>query len=1120
MPTPFPHSRPPCLALAALTVLALGVPGAGEAQRSGAGVVPPSYRLDQWTTSEGLPGNFIDDLARSPGRYLWILASGVPTRFDGERFVPLRVRPGGEGPGGRFRALAAGRADTIWSVTDLGEVVALADGDAHVEARLETELWEVAADSTGEVVVGTADGLVFARSRAWTPTEVPVTYRGTRSDTRLFPQILPARGGGLWLNGVDAGIVRTRGDTLVPVAPGLRRALAADLVTGEVLLPREGDGVRHLATPGGDTLLSLPVEPAREPRLRDLEGRIWTERSGLLEVFEPGRVDPVATVALPERTDPGRWIGDAEGNIWIGTGAGGILRIQEAPFYTVGPSRGLPELASEVDVGPTGGTWVLNSAKSVFTIHDGRAERAFARVSPHGPRALSVGPDGTVWVGGNFADPALPPANSVKGLRGYRPDGDTLFVETGVDISEVLVDGLDPRLVWIAGPILFRVEVERSGRIRIDTLHAPASERHLRLRPRTGGGVWVSDGAAVHEVTPDTVRRVAIPPQALPAPVRAVFDDPAGGLWLGTYGGGLVHWDGARATVIGTGQVLGEEIVSSIVQGVDGRLWMGGNRSVHAVSLAELREYVAGDRDRVGGISFAQRDGLVDPEGSGDRAVAAPDGRLWFPTFGGAATVHPAALGGRRSTPPRVRVESVVVDGGAIATDGGRVRLEPGVRDFDVRFTSTTLRDGERLVFEYRLVGIDAAWRRAGSGRWARYSSVRGGTHRFEVRARDPLGNWSAEPASVDVVVPRTFTETPAFPASVALLVVLGSGLVVRRRTRVSQERAQRLESMVEERTRELSSATSELEDALSVVTRQRAELEALDEAKDRFFANVTHELRTPLTLLLGPVRDLRHERLGPLPEPARQELERVEANGERIAELVDQLLDVARLEVGRLPLRPERGDLRDFLSRIGTRYAPRADTLGLAWSMEVDDVTDEAVFDADLLEKIVANLVTNAFKYTPSGGEVSVAAHTEPTATGLRLQIEVADTGRGIPADEIPLVFERFRRVDERQGTRTPGSGVGLSLVRELTQLMGGEVGVSSVEGEGSVFTVTLPLEAVSGAPAATEEPSLRDPEAEPLVLVVEDHPELRSYLRRHLETEYRVLEAEDGARGLALAR
>lgn len=327
---------------------------------------------------------------------------------------------------------------------------------------------------------------------------------------------------------------------------------------------------------------------------------------------------------------------------------------------------------------------------------------------------------------------------------------------------------------------------------------------------------------------------------------------------------------------------------------------------------------------------------------------------------------------------------------------------------------------------------------------------------------------------------------------------------------------------------------------------RERVEaLAELDRAKTTFFSNVSHEFRTPLTLMLSPLEETLTELEGILPAKARSQLEMVQRNATRLLKLVNTLLDFSRIEAGRTIAYYEPTDLATYTAELASIFRSAVEQAGLQLTVDCPPLPEPVYVDREMWEKIVLNLLSNAFKFTFEG-EIAVSV----SSVGDQVELVVRDTGTGIPADEIPRLFERFHRVAGARGRTLEGTGIGLSLVQELVQLHGGAIAVDSTLGQGSSFTVRLPtgtahlpLECLnatrtqtstaSGAISYVEEALGWLPKEEgeqetllcaPLpprpsvrILLVDDNADMRGYLHRILNQFYEVEVVADSETALA---
>ncbi len=342
------------------------------------------------------------------------------------------------------------------------------------------------------------------------------------------------------------------------------------------------------------------------------------------------------------------------------------------------------------------------------------------------------------------------------------------------------------------------------------------------------------------------------------------------------------------------------------------------------------------------------------------------------------------------------------------------------------------------------------------------------------------------------------------------------------------------LEQIVKERTAELES--------------KNVKIMEMDQMKTRFFSNVSHEFRTPLTLIISPLEDLMVDR--DLEANKKDQLEMMHRNALRLLGLVNQLLDLSKIDAGSMKLNITYYDLNKVLRLIARSFMTMAERRKVQYNLQIPDEVMNCYFDRDKVEKILLNLLSNAFKYTPEKGEITCSAtyRTEKKAGGAQyLEMMVKDTGPGIPAEQLDKIFDRFYQVDDGWKKETSGTGIGLSLTRELTTLQHGEIRVESSPQKGSCFLVKLPVgkehlqeheyviteSEESGGQSIIIKCSLSDNQPDdmtntyeingsgdrPVVLVVDDNQDIRNHIRESLNKDFIVAEACNGKEGLEKA-
>ncbi len=417
------------------------------------------------------------------------------------------------------------------------------------------------------------------------------------------------------------------------------------------------------------------------------------------------------------------------------------------------------------------------------------------------------------------------------------------------------------------------------------------------------------------------------------------------------------------------------------------------------------------------------------------------------------------------------------------------------------------------------------------------------GQNKITVHTPPPGGGMSS-PKFLAVTRQPFYRTTWFYVGLVSVIVVIGGGL---HWLRLKHVRERELERKVERRTQALREEKERTE-------AQAERLEALDEARRRLFQNLSHELRTPLTMISTPLHTVLEDRDGALPKDTRDLLEAARRNAKQLEDLVDRVSALSRLESGRQSLEPQPGDLVAFAHETTRSFEPLAERNDLQLRFRADPEQLPAVFDPEKLRSVLGNLIENALHYTPEGGKALVRVERSDENTAA---LCVSDTGPGIPEDKTSDLFGRFYRGDSSRRTRSDGSGLGLALAKELTELHGGTIEVESEPGLGSTFTVRLPLREPEDAKTDSEDEQPSEDRAEtaipsprqngesepeelssegklpadeeqasssaddrPTILVVEDNPDVCTYLRTQLAEGYCIQEAQDGAEALDRAR
>jgi signal transduction histidine kinase/DNA-binding response OmpR family regulator/streptogramin lyase len=820
-------------------------------------------------------------------------------------------------------------------------------------------------------------------------------------------------------------------------------------------------------------------------------------------------------------------ITDRNGMLWLGTNAHGIRKFN--------PNTGLfqhflekQSIYARPVADATGRIWLgdlgYNLLNRVLDRTDGSLRPyPVAALAPFEPVRTVATPDGALWLTGAAA--------SDRGVVLVRYDPHSGREETfpypealALNRSAMYFDAAD-QAIWTSDEqqlVRFDLATRTFATWRI-TVIAAASSGAYAVERTADGSIWIAtdqglvrgrpqpDGTLAFELLKnDPANRNSLPANRL----KCLLADPSDGhvLWIGTGGSGLCRYDLRTASFrhFNTRDGLPDDVVYGIVS--ENRdpaqpetvLWLSTNKG-----LARFQPEQHNFR------YFLQSDGLQENEFNTYAYGKTPGGELMFGGVNGLTVFDPRTLNAS-ALPADVHITALRVNNRLLLPGDSSGLLRESIEftteldlahdqnNLYIQFMATDLTQPAQNQFRYYLEGAEAEWAHAGFEHSAQYLNLSPGTYTFKVMAANSDGVWNRQPTLLHIRIrPPWYASIWAYLAY-ALVVGLGIRLAYRHQLR------ERLKHAETERLKEL------------------------DTFKTRFFTNITHEFRTPLTVILGMAERLENDPARGNGAPNAATL--IRRNGQNLLQLINQILDLSKLESGKLRLQPEQADIVAFARYVVESFQSWAAsrTIRLHFLAETAQLTMD--FDREKMQSILANLLSNAIKFTPAEGDIYL--HIAATARDGQAccEIRVRDTGRGIAADQLDRVFDRFYQVDGSSTRAGEGTGIGLALTRELVRLMDGTIAVSSpVAGstKGAVFTVTLPVTTRSEPagdlrpativpapePAARPVAATADAGEKPVVLVVEDNDDVRQYLVACVAPRYHVLEARDGVEGLALA-
>lgn len=1029
-----------------------GTPGAGAA------TVVETPQFEAYRASDGLPSESVYALAQDPHGYLWIATADGLARFDGVEFVVHRHRP--DVPGSLssnvVQALHVDPVGRIWVGSEGGGLSRLeADGESfrhyrrdQVEGLALDDVWAIASTPDGALWFGGFNGGLYrlepetGRLQAF-PAR-PDDPAALSSEHILALAVDAA--GTLWIGGTR-GLDRWTGSGFERHPPGPGGPSSALIYS----LTVEPDGGLWIGSgagldyrePGGRIVPATQREGLSEAGvaavLREAPDRIWIATRRGLHHWHAGhnREHRLASPRGPtaEQTRVLHLLADHEGGLWFASVGAGLQRLGPS-WRDFSVLRSIEGDASTLStrspwaVAPAadGRLWVVGKRGGLDRLdpRDGRVERVLSSVALGAdarPSAVLEGADGAVWFGQPLGLGRLQP--STGALRHWNHDNPDGPPRGPIDL--IIADGSGG--LWLSA---YGAGIERrdaSGAVLERHLggddeagRAVADVEQLALGP--DGALWLAGGAGLSRLAPGSGRIEAMPGGPSGRVHAFVFDGPDA-LWthrLGALERYRIGRNGLRRERV----VDGDDGLPAVESGglaldPQGALWLTTRRG--------LWRYSRDGHWR----GFGVRDGLPSQEFVDRPFMQRADGLIAAGTLDGLVVFDPARLF-EPARPPALRIERMSLQRGGVG-----LALDPSA-PIELRHDDRELNVVARLVsfappaarrYRFWLQGFEDGWIDTGVHDERSYSRLPPGDYRLLVDGAGPDGRWSGAPIAVALrVAPPWWHSLPARVAQgVLLLLLLAAGWWLQRR-RLARRHAAEL------------------------ARRERRWALQASEAKSRFLATLGHEIRTPMTGVLGMTELLLDSPLAPR---QRGHAEAIERSGRLMLRLLDDALDLARIEAGKLPLDARAFDLHRLLADTAASQGALAAARGLRFEVERDPQVDAwRLGDPQRLQQVLLNLTGNAIKFTETGHVTLRLRRVDADA----FEIEVEDSGPGLDAEQQARLFQRFEQADgARTRSRHGGSGLGLAISRELVAAMGGRIELDSEPGRGSRFRVCLSL-------------------------------------------------------------
>lgn len=594
--------------------------------------------------------------------------------------------------------------------------------------------------------------------------------------------------------------------------------------------------------------------------------------------------------------------------------------------------------------------------------------------------------------------------------------------------------------------------------------------------------------------------------------IQHLLPNDDGSFWLATAKHGLVQWSPTKGSIRHYGRLEGlpSNNVYAVYKDQKNNLWLSTEYGIAQLdpSTKKIR-------------SYTQNDGLSNNEFNRISHYQDEDGIIYFGGLNGLTYFQPLDFYLEEDTyEPNLILtkldlfrakENSIQDLKVLAQDEALI-MKPGDYITEITVALLSYQELDKVQYAYILEGLNENWTYQASN-VIQLGKIPFGDYTLKIRGQESSGRWSGRELSIPILVLKPFYLRVWF-IFITLFFLVGSvSLFIYLRQRAQKARRIELEKLVVERTQ--------------IIENQKEELRSLDRMKSQFFANISHELRTPLSLISSPLNKLMSQK-DSFSEKEQRWLSYMQRNAGVLLNLVNEILDLSKLEAGRLKLREEELVLFSYFESILAPFKVLAKDKNLEFRWQINlDPNVKVALDKSKTNKVLNNLLTNAFKFTNEGGSVAVNIRPDDENT---LWLSIKDTGIGIKESDLSKIFDRFYQVSQGDESEIAeaqgGTGLGLSLSLDLVHFMGGELWAESEYGKGSVFYLKLPYRELTNSSQHRNkdlqeksleriEKSINSPQdySKPHILIVEDNVELRSFIKDLLSESFRISEATNGA-------
>lgn len=1153
--------------------------------------IPPKIQFKHLTTENGLSNNLLTSVVKDSKGFVWIATLDGLNRYDGKKIKTYRHSeddPNSLGSNEVF-SLCVDPYGTLWIGADsrgLNRYNPETDNftrylNPNDSTALANTIVIVISDKSGILWLGTHHGGFHSFDPK---TEKFTSYVNIPGDSSSLSHnyiwaLLEDSKGNLWIGTIGGGLNKFNRESGTftryqhdPVNPN---SLSNDLVpgicedkSGALWLGTYGGGINKLIFTGDNdsaVFTHYKYNPSNPVGISgnnidcimvDKNDFLWfgTAQTGLnRSASSLDNNDQLSIISYKhDPYDPSSLIGNSIRHLyvdddevyWISSYGGlNIYNSKQKPFRNYKHEAGNPfsfegdfattlleDKSGTIWIGTQNGglnKWDRKTDKIINFIHDPFNPNS---ISENTVKSLGEDKDGYIWVG-TYAESLNKFDKKTGKFVRYKHDPLKPGTISEITLDRGIVEDKKSGLLWIAtankGFNIYNKKTDSFFNIynNPDSLKILNSNLYTGIRLIDRKGIfWIATkegGLILCDPEKDELNRLEYNPDEAASlgdnSILSVYEDKSGFFWIGTGGSGLLKLDKRdnKFCRYSIKDGLPGEVINSILEDDHGYFWISTNKGLSKFNTTNetFRNYDV-------------EDGLLSNDMG--KGIKTKSGEMMFICGSGFVIFHPDSIKDNIKIPPvyitdfylfnkpvPVGYDSlsgrIVLKKSIIETDELELNYDDNVFSFE--FVALDYQAPFNNKYAYIMEGFDKDWTYTDANRnIATYTNLDPGEYVFRVKGSNNDGYWNEKGASMKVIILPPWWRTNL--AYLIYFLLIGSIIYFTWKAQLKRIK---------------------IKNEYEMSKFEAQKLHEVDELKSRFFANISHEFRTPLTLILGPVKQVMDRTKD---EKNKDELGIAHKNANKLLGLVNQLLDISKLESGNMKLRTSPINYISLLKALTLSFTSYAERKRII--LKFNSAEDEIILylDRDKIEKIITNILSNAFKFTPEGGSIEVTLGKDDKY----VKTIISDTGIGIPKEKMSKIFDRFYQVDGSHTREQEGTGIGLALTKELVDLHKGKIDVESEESKGTKFVISIPLGKDHLKPEEIDESEkIYEPEKEsfitdsveekkeiqkdtieflekeslPLLMIVEDNSDLRKYIKDNLTKEFRILEAVDGEDG-----